>query len=171
MAILTRIIFYGALFAVCYGTATLLPAFEAKFIVSGMRWIAALVSAPLVVLLAMAGKARDLEKIDDLPFRSAERLSRKLTMRLDVVQTRWIIAFVSSFFLAVISLYFGYLDTQPAETWLIAIVIMLVLIGVLFTVLTGLEFFHIIDLERKLRADIQQIKAKRDFWVDNDKSE
>tara|TARA_B100000676_G_C17918771_1_gene754266 strand:- start:553 stop:1068 length:516 start_codon:yes stop_codon:yes gene_type:complete len=171
MVILTRFIFYGALFAVCYCIATLLPAFEAKFIVSGMRWIAALVGAPLVMLFSMASKARELEKIEDLPFRSAERLSRKITIRLAVVKIRWIVAFVSGVLLAGMSLYFAYLGTQPAATWLIATVIMLVLVGVLFTVLTGLEFFHIIDLERKLRISIQQIKTKKKFWVDEEKNE
>jgi FtsH-binding integral membrane protein len=171
MTALTRILFYGAFFAICYGIALLLPAFEAKFIVSGMRWIAALVGAPLVLLFTMAGKARELEKIDDIPFRSAERLTRKLKIRTEIIKTRWLIAFISGFLLALISFYFAYLDSQAAETYLIAAVIMLVLIGILFTVLTGLEFFHIIDLERDLRSEIKQIKAKQNFWIDKEKDE
>jgi len=171
MAILTRTIFYGALFVMCYCIAMMLPAFEAKFIVGGMRWIAALVGAPLVALFTMAGKARELEKIEDIPFRSAKRLSRKLTTRMSVIKTRWLIAFISGVLLTAISFYFAYLGNQPAETYLIAAVIMLALIGILFTVLTGLEFFHIIDLERELRADIKQIKAKQNFWIDKEKDE
>lgn len=171
MAILTRAIFYGILFAICYGIALLLPAFEAKFIVSGMRWIAALVGAPLVLLFTMVGKARELEKIEDIPFRSAKRLTRKLKIRTEIIKTRWLIAFTSGFLLVLISFYFSFLDSQTAEAYLIAVVIMLVLMGVLFTVLTGLEFFHIINLERDLRSDIKQIKAKQNFWVDTNKEE
>tara|TARA_B100001250_G_scaffold351178_1_gene323216 strand:+ start:6968 stop:7339 length:372 start_codon:yes stop_codon:yes gene_type:complete len=123
------------------------------------------------MLFMVAGKARDLEKIEGLPFRSAERLTRKLTIRLMVIRVRWLIAFISGVSLAVISLYFAYLGSQPAAAWLIAVVIMLVLIGVLFTVLTGLEFFHITNIERELLADIREIKAKQNFWSDEEKGE
>ena len=88
-----------------------------------------------------------------------------------VIRVRWLIAFISGVSLAVISLYFAYLGSQPAAAWLIAVVIMLVLIGVLFTVLTGLEFFHITNIERELLADIREIKAKQNFWSDEEKGE